>query len=110
MITQITRFTAKDHQSSIRLNKVFEELSTTVPTEPGNVSYTIFTVENEPRTSYIIEAWESPQDADKHAERVVANGLADVVLPLLTHDLVTENLAPLTGTVRQPAAAGHKEK
>ncbi|MBF4577516.1 putative quinol monooxygenase [Frondihabitans sp. VKM Ac-2883] len=95
MITQLTHFVAKDPAAAARLFEVFEGLAATVPTEPGNISYAIFGVDGRAGEFRIAESWASLEDADRHGRRVIEDGLGEIVLPLLTHELLTENLTPI---------------
>ncbi len=91
----VTRFSAVDDAA---LRKLVDELRATaasVVTEPGHVTYGVFTDQANARALYVIETWASAADARRHEELVVDNGAVARVAPLLAEELRTHTLRPV---------------
>lgn len=69
-----------------------------VPTrgEPGCISYAVFAAADETTALYVIESWNTREDAERHARRVVDDGLASRAETLLDRPITSLWLEPAT--------------
>lgn len=91
MVTLLTRLDAKDEAAATALAAVLSELSGTVPSEPGSLSYEAFGTEDL-TTFYVKESWSSREDADRHARRVETDGYVERSVNLLATPFATVTL------------------
>jgi quinol monooxygenase YgiN len=84
VVTLLTKLQPRDAESAHQVAGKLATLARAVPAEPGNIDYNAFAVEGQPDVYYIIESWTSHADAERHATRVVQDGLIDEVADLIT--------------------------
>lgn len=94
-VALLTRLEAKDAVAARELASRLAELDESVPSEPGNLSYTVMAVEDDPLVFFITESWATRANAAQHAERVAASDTAERVASLLAGPIDTRNLKPL---------------
>lgn len=99
-----TRFRAVDDDAARQIGDLLRGTAAAAASEPGLLSYDVFAVVGDPTTLYVLEAWESVDDARRHADLVLGNGGVDRVLPLLRERLDTVTLVPIASS----APAGNK--
>lgn len=64
--------------------------------EPGSVSYEVFAAADETTALYVIESWHTREDADRHAQGVVDDGLVSRAETLLDGPITSLWLEPAT--------------
>lgn len=84
MVTSFTTFGAKNEAAAITLAASLGELSRTVSSELGYLSYEVFQMKEDLRTFYVKESWSSREDVEKHVRRVEADGSTTRAAALLT--------------------------
>lgn len=66
MIQLLTRFVARDETAGARLGDLLSRLEGSVPSEPGNIFYKVFSVADDPLTFFCWEGWETQEGVDGH--------------------------------------------
>ena len=94
----LTRFRAVDEDAARQVGDLLRGTAAGAASEQGHLSYEVLAVATDPTTLYVLEAWASGEDAQRHADLVLAGDGIDRVLPLLRERLDTETLIPLTSS------------
>lgn len=95
MITLLTEFKAKDQASSKSLAGILLELKQNTPSEPGCISYQLFSTKDDTKVFYIMEIWNSQEGIDAHINMVKQQGYIDKASDLTTGSFVTITLAEM---------------
>ena len=77
MVTYLTVFKAQNDNGSKGLELIFSKLQRNTPSEPGCISYKIYTEASNPWVSYLIETWRSQQEFEAHGEVVAASSYVE---------------------------------
>ncbi|CAM3954019.1 Quinol monooxygenase YgiN [Pedobacter westerhofensis] len=89
MVTYLTIFQTNDENASRGLELIFSKLRKNTPSEPGCISYKIYTEVNNPLRSYILEIWMSQEQFEDHGEVAAANGYVKQALVFTTGPIET---------------------
>ncbi|MFC0267934.1 putative quinol monooxygenase [Kushneria aurantia] len=102
MIDLLTRFEARDEEAAARFAERLAEVAVEVLSEPGHVSYAAYRTEEEPRTLFVLERWQTRTDADRHIALSAEGPANQQALALLVGPPHTVSLVPTTpeGTTR----------
>lgn len=80
MITYLTVFNAKDSGSSEALELIFSKLRKITPSEQGCIHYEIYSNDDNPLVSYIIETWDTQESFERHVKVVSDNRYVEQAL------------------------------
>lgn len=93
--TLLTRLETTGGDATTELAGLLLPLTEATPHEPGNLSYSVQHVVEEPNVFYILETWTADADADRHARVVEDNGTVAAAIPLLANPITTIHLKEL---------------
>lgn len=101
-----TRFRAVDDGAARQITELLRTTAAAAATEQGHLRYDVFAVEGDPTTLYVLEAWDSVDDARRHADLVLGARGLDLVQPLLREQLDTVTLIPIRSAAASSTRAG----
>lgn len=96
MITLFSAFKANSDSAARELRDRLVEIVVPTRGEPGCISYAVFAAADETTALYVIESWNTREDAERHARRVVDDGLASRAETLLDRPITSLWLEPAT--------------
>ena len=89
-------FKANSDSAARELRDRLVEIVVPTRSEPGCISYAVFAAADETTALYVIESWNTREDAERHARRVVDDGLASRAETLLDRPITSLWLEPAT--------------
>jgi quinol monooxygenase YgiN len=96
VITLFSTFKANSDSAARELRDRLVEMVAPTRSEPGSVSYEVFAAVGETTALYVIESWNTREDAERHAQRVVDDGLVSRAETLLDGPITSLWLEPAT--------------
>ena len=96
MTTLFSTFIANSESAARELRDRLLGMVAPTRSEPGSVTYEVLAAADEATTLYVIESWNTREDAERHALRVVADGLVSRAEPLLNGPITSLWLEPAT--------------
>jgi quinol monooxygenase YgiN len=96
VITLFSAFKANSDSAARELRDRLVEMVAPTRSEPGCVSYEVFAAAGETTALYVIESWNTREDAERHARRVVDDGLVSRAETLLDEPITSLWLEPAT--------------
>lgn len=96
MITLFSTFRANSDLAARELRDRLLGMVSPTRSEPGSVTYEVLTTADEATTLYVIETWNTREDAEQHTQHVVDDGLISRAEPLLNGPITSLWLEPAT--------------
>jgi quinol monooxygenase YgiN len=96
VITLFSTFKANGDSAARELRDRLVEMVAPTRSEPGSVSYEVFAAAGETTELYVIESWNTREDAERHAQRVVDDELVSRAETLLDGPITSLWLEPAT--------------
>ena len=96
MIALFSTFRANSDPAARELRDRLLGMAAPTRSEPGCVAYEVLATADEATTLYVIEAWNTRGDAERHARRVVDDGLVARAEALLNGPITSLWLEPAT--------------
>lgn len=98
-VTLLSWFHAADAAAASVLATGLLELARTVPSEPGNLAYTVYRAEEDNTLFYVHEQWSTPGDAARHVDRIAADPTAQQSSALLASPIQTATLRSISTNI-----------
>jgi quinol monooxygenase YgiN len=96
VITLFSTFKANSDSAARELRDRLVEMVAPTRSEPGCFSYEVFAAADETTALYVIESWNTREDAERHAQRVVDDALVSGAETLLDGPITSLWLEPAT--------------
>ena len=96
MIRLFSTFRTNSESAARELRGRLLEMVAPTRSEPGCLTYEVLATVDETTTLYVIETWNTREDAERHAQRVLDDGLVSRAEPLLNGPITSLWLEPAT--------------